>query len=42
MDRYNDKKDFERVIIHFDMDAYYAQCESKKHNIPDDQPMAVL
>jgi DNA polymerase eta len=32
----------ERVIIHIDMDAYYAQVEMKKHGIPDTQPMGVL
>ena len=31
-----------RLIIHIDMDAYYAQVEMKKHRIPETQPLAVL
>ena len=29
-------KHFQRLIIHVDMDAYYAQVEMKKHGIPED------
>ena len=32
---------FHRLIIHIDMDAYYAQVEMKAHGIPASQPMAV-
>lgn len=32
---------FHRLIIHIDMDAYYAQVEMKAHGIPTSQPMAV-
>lgn len=30
-----------RVIAHIDLDAFYAQCESVRLNLPDDQPLAV-
>lgn len=33
---------FNRLIIHLDMDAYYAQVEMKQHNIDPDKPVAVL
>jgi len=33
---------FDRLIIHVDMDAYYAQVEMKKHGIKEDEPMGVL
>lgn len=33
---------FWRVIIHIDMDAYYAQVESRKHGIPEWIPMCVI
>jgi hypothetical protein len=33
---------FDRLIIHIDMDAYYAQVESKRHGIKDEEPMGVL
>ena len=32
----------DRVIIHIDMDAYYAQVESSKHGIKEEEPMGVL
>jgi len=33
---------FGRLIIHVDMDAYFAQVEMKKHGIPESQPLGVL
>lgn len=30
-----------RVIAHIDLDAFYAQCEMRRLDIPDDQPLAV-
>ncbi|POS72209.1 DNA polymerase Eta [Diaporthe helianthi] len=30
-----------RVIAHVDLDAFYAQCEMRRLEIPDDQPLAV-
>ncbi len=33
---------FNRLIIHLDMDAYYAQVEMKQHNIDPEKPVAVL
>ena len=33
---------FHRIVVHIDMDCYYAQCEMKNHNISKDQPMAVI
>ena len=33
---------FNRLIIHLDMDAYYAQVEMKQHNIDLTKPVAVL
>ena len=30
-----------RVIAHIDLDAFYAQCEGVRLNIPVDQPLAV-
>ncbi|TNV81729.1 hypothetical protein FGO68_gene10056 [Halteria grandinella] len=33
---------FERLIVHLDMDAYYAQVEMKYHNIDITKPVAVL
>ncbi|KUI57061.1 N-acetyltransferase eso1 [Cytospora mali] len=30
-----------RVIAHIDLDAFYAQCEMRRLEIPDDQPLAV-
>lgn len=30
-----------RVIAHIDLDAFYAQCEMRRLNIADDQPLAV-
>ena len=30
-----------RVIAHIDLDAFYAQCEGVRLNIPEDQPLAV-
>jgi DNA polymerase eta len=33
---------FNRLIIHLDMDAYYAQVEMKQHNIDLGKPVAVL
>ncbi|KAL9120464.1 MAG: hypothetical protein Q9187_002984 [Circinaria calcarea] len=30
-----------RVIAHIDLDAFYAQCEMVRLNIPEDQPLAV-
>lgn len=33
---------FRRLIIHVDMDAYFAQVEMKKHGIPESQPLGVL
>lgn len=43
---YKDKNDrsqyFRRLVIHVDMDAYYAQVEMKKHGIPETQPLGVL
>jgi DNA polymerase eta len=35
------ESDEHRYIILIDMDAYYAQVEMKKHNLPRDKPMAV-
>lgn len=32
----------DRLIIHIDMDAYYAQVESRKHGIKEEEPMGVL
>ena len=29
------------VILHLDMDCYYAQCESKRLGLPSDVPLAV-
>ena len=37
-----EQDDFDRIIIHIDMDAYYAQCEMQKFNIPEEMPLAVL
>lgn len=33
---------FNRLIIHLDMDAYYAQVEMKQHKIDPEKPVAVL
>ena len=33
---------FNRIIVHVDMDAYYAQVEMKKHGIKEEEPMGVL
>lgn len=30
-----------RVVAHIDLDAFYAQCEQIRLNIPEDQPLAV-
>ncbi|MCJ1232783.1 DNA-directed DNA polymerase eta rad30 [Varicellaria rhodocarpa] len=30
-----------RVIAHIDLDAFYAQCEMVRLNVPEDQPLAV-
>jgi DNA polymerase eta len=30
-----------RVIAHIDLDAFYAQCEMRRLDVPDDQPLAV-
>lgn len=30
-----------RVVAHIDLDAFYAQCEMRRLDIPDDQPLAV-
>jgi DNA polymerase eta len=30
-----------RVIAHVDLDAFYAQCEQVRLNLPEDQPLAV-
>lgn len=30
-----------RVIAHVDLDAFYAQCESVRLGLPEDQPLAV-
>ena len=30
-----------RVIIHLDLDCFYAQVEQRRLNIPDGQPIAV-
>lgn len=30
-----------RVVAHIDLDAFYAQCEGVRLNIPEDQPLAV-
>ena len=30
-----------RVIAHVDLDAFYAQCEMVRLNVPEDQPLAV-
>ena len=30
-----------RVIAHIDLDAFYAQCEGVRLEIPEDQPLAV-
>ncbi len=30
-----------RVIAHIDLDAFYAQCEMVRLNLPEDQPLAV-
>lgn len=30
-----------RVIAHIDLDAFYAQCESVRLNVAEDQPLAV-
>ncbi|KAI3397318.1 hypothetical protein diail_10975 [Diaporthe ilicicola] len=30
-----------RVVAHVDLDAFYAQCEMRRLDIPDDQPLAV-
>lgn len=30
-----------RVIAHIDLDAFYAQCEGVRLNLPEDQPLAV-
>jgi nucleotidyltransferase/DNA polymerase involved in DNA repair len=37
-----DQDCYNRLIIHIDMDAYYAGVEMKKHNIPASQPLGVL
>jgi hypothetical protein len=30
-----------RVVAHVDLDAFYAQCEMIRNNVPEDQPLAV-
>lgn len=30
-----------RIIAHIDLDAFYAQCEMVRLNVPEDQPLAV-
>jgi DNA polymerase eta len=30
-----------RTIAHIDLDAFYAQCEMVRNNVPEDQPLAV-
>lgn len=30
-----------RVVAHIDLDAFYAQCEMRRLDIPDDQPLVV-
>ena len=30
-----------RVVAHVDLDAFYAQCEMVRLNVPEDQPLAV-
>lgn len=30
-----------RIIAHIDLDAFYAQCEGVRLNLPEDQPLAV-
>ncbi|PSS03286.1 sister chromatid cohesion protein Eso1 [Coniella lustricola] len=30
-----------RVVAHIDLDAFYAQCEMRRLNLPDEQPLAV-
>lgn len=30
-----------RIVAHIDLDAFYAQCEMRRLDIPDDQPLAV-
>ncbi|KAF3760018.1 putative Rad30, DNA polymerase eta, partial [Cryphonectria parasitica EP155] len=30
-----------RVVAHIDLDAFYAQCEMRRLDLPDDQPLAV-
>jgi DNA polymerase eta len=30
-----------RVIAHVDLDAFYAQCEMRRLDVADDQPLAV-
>lgn len=37
----NDKDSTTRVIIHLDLDCFYAQVEQRRLHIPDGQPIAV-
>ena len=34
-EKYKQNIDYDRFIIHIDMDAYYAQVEMKRHNVSE-------